>query len=474
MNNLGRKIFFCLMLVFFSFPFFVRAESYDIYVDKNYDGDEEGSSDKPFSSIDEALEKVSSLGKKIYVKNGTYEERITLSKGVELFGESKKQTIISGGTSGDTLTLNDDNSLKNLTIQGGNKAVYILGKAKISDCIIRDAKSIGINIFEKGGLVEISDSEIIKNGKGIYAQRGSYFKITNSQIENNNEEGIDIRDRTSGVISSNEISGNGEGGIELIVGGSEFLIKNNSIKKNKASGIALQFYSMAEKKGKIEIKNNVIASNGNNGVVCKAPSGGDYGKSYWDESIDLLENRIERNRLEGINSICRLTQAISEEEEKKNENIENQQISENNSEAEKLQEKTTEQIAEEEAMAQRLEKEKNMENVANEITVQKNQVAEEIGKKIEEIRNINKIKVFFIGPDYRKIQKVKDLLEKLRMEESRLVQVITEVGSLVNEEKKSFAVKTQEELKNFIESNSKTINEIEKKFSLFGWVRKLF
>jgi hypothetical protein len=465
---MNKKISLLVMILglgFFSFSNLVMADSYDLYVDANYNGDDKnGSKEKPFSTIEKALRKD---GDKIYIKNGTYKEKLTLEKGVELYGEDKKKTIIQG-----ELILKDKNTLKNLTIKGESEAIYIYGEADISNCIIRDSRKKGINIAEGKGLVKIKNTDFIKNGKGIYAQKGSYLNVIDSLFEGNSEEAIDMRDKIKGVISGNEIIGNGEGGIEIIIGSSDVLIKNNKIDKNKASGIATQFYSQASKTGKVEIKNNTITNNGKYGIVCKAPSGGSYEKDYWNKSIEIIENKIERNNLGAIDSHCRLIEAVTEEEEKQNIVIEVE-----NETREKPMEKTAEEIAreiaEEEKIMLRLEKEKNMENLANETLLIWENKKGEIEKKLEEIKNENKFKIFFIGPNYSKINELEKAIIELREINENLMQNITEPENLASDEKKLEALKVKKELENFITSNLNSISESEKSFSLFGWLKKI-
>ncbi|NTW30069.1 MAG: hypothetical protein HGA33_02240, partial [Candidatus Moranbacteria bacterium] len=70
----------CIFGLLGSFANSTAAAGYDYYVEKGNDGD--GSSDDPFGSIKDALDEISDHGgKTVFVKSGTYEESITLTKG---------------------------------------------------------------------------------------------------------------------------------------------------------------------------------------------------------------------------------------------------------------------------------------------------------------------------------------------------------------------------------------------------------
>ena len=109
--------------------------------------------------------------------------------------------------------------------------------------MIRGFGKIGVDIPPGNGKLTIQNSKI-KNGdgKGVYVQKGNRIKLIGNEIYENDEEGLDLRAEISGIISGNYIHNNREGGIEVIVGDADLEISNNTIKGNKASAIAAQFY----------------------------------------------------------------------------------------------------------------------------------------------------------------------------------------------------------------------------------------
>lgn len=458
--------FLSLALLFFVISN-VKSAGYDFYVNKDYEGEEKGTSENPFKTIEKALEKAQEKSK-ILVKNGTYEEQLVLKNGIEIYGEEKSKTIIKG-KNGSTIRGNDNNVIKNITILGGSSGIVFEKKGKIQNCIIKNVRKNAIEALAGNSELEITNSQITGSGKGAYIQSGRFVTIEKNKFFKNREEGIDLREKIKGTIHNNQIFENGEGGIEIIVGSSDVSIKNNLIKKNKSSGIATQFYSHAKKTGTIEIKNNTIANNGNYGIVCKAPSGGNPSKDYWNNSIEVTENNIERNKLKSISSSCKIIEAITEEEEKKNQTIEGDVTKE-----EANQENYDEEINKNEELSLISEKEIILNNLLNEISISHEISTEKIKGEIEKIKKESKIKVFFFGISYKKIKSVKILLEKIREDKLLLEKSISEIGDESPSNSTKDAIEKKEEIERILNSSELFLQEKENKFSLFGWILRSF
>lgn len=456
-------IVFCLTLIASVLLFnskTVLAEDYDLYVDQDYDGgDAEGTSEKPYTSISKALEK-SKDGDKVYIKNGTYEEEIVLEKEVDLYGQDKNKTIIKG-KSGSTVEAKDNSVLKNLTVSGGYSGVVFNKKGEIKNCIIEKVQKNAIDAKAGSSELKITDSKITGNAKGVYVQTGRVMLIANNEFISNIEEGIDVRDRTRGSIQNNEISSNGEGGIEIIVGSARVTIKNNIIRKNNASGIAAQFYTIAQKTGEIKIENNKIERNGHFGIVCKAPSGGKSSKNYWNDSLNLISNTIENNKDLAIAKSCKMAGAVTEEEIKENQ-IPNEEV-ENIVSAEAEPELETEDIY----MSEELP-------LINAIDALKPGI-EELNKSslelVESLQKRSPIKTFFVGTNYEKINQLRQLDEQQKNNLRRLQEIKSSNSSdFLNEIIDPLIESTEKN----ITSNDNFIVSQESKFSLLGWLfRKL-
>lgn len=473
-NEIGKAIIFLAIFVFtLNTAVSTKASSYDVYVDKSYDGDDsDGSSDKPFKKIEDAIEK----GDKIYVKKGTYEERISLPGGTEITGESRNETIIKGSAGLPAITAKNNNTIKNITVTGGSRGILFEGKGTIENCDLKNLSGEAITINQDAGTVTMKKLSVTANGKGVYAMKNSSYNITDSKFENNKGEGIDIRDRTSGIISGNSISNNKEGGIEIIVGSSNVTIKNNTIKKNKASGIAAQFYSFAKKIGDIRIFGNNIGYNGIYGLICKGPSGGDSSKGYYSKSIVLSDNKIENNRRKAISGTCKIAEVVDEQN---NQTIESETADDVSEEESMKEEEKTEGIEEikqeaEEVSRMLLEEKNALENKLAWIETNQQESIVKLNQIVDEIQNQNKIKTILFGLDHKKISAAKEELEKIKQNEDALNETLLEfekIGDTENTDKLKILIK---ELENKISIQNSLITKTENRFSLFGWAFKLF
>jgi len=452
-------------------PQMARAASYNIYVDKSYDGDEEGTSDKPYKTLKKAVEKAESNGsgeRKIHLKNGEYDGDLTLPKETELYGQEKAKVIIKGHDF-NNLNLEGNNKLENLTVSGGMNALNLKGKTTVSGCIIKNAGKNGVNMTEGSSPVVIEKSELAYNAKGMYVQKGRAIDIVDNSIHDNDEEGIDIREKVRGSVIGNDVFSNGEGGIEIVVGSANLTIRGNDIKKNKASGIANQFYSSASKTGKITITKNTISRNGHYGMYCGAPSGGEGRPSnYWSDSLDVTNNKIELNKKKAISGSCDVVKAVTEEEKKTNETIESETAIK---EEDKSAEEIVKQEQEEDVFKQEEEKEtKNKETLAQ-IKSDKNRLWEEISNKKTEINKTNRFKSFFFGFDPKAVSPVKEYNEKIKAN----IAVLSELSNNTNlDEVKLDIDQLKNEMDGRLKENEAFVQQKEKSFSLFGWALRLF
>ena len=145
----GVKLFELFSLVLLASLFTVNvaiAREYDLYVDADNDtGTEDGTEDHPYNTITEALA-VAQADDYVLIKDGTYEEDITVPREVNVYGESKSGVIIDGGSSGTTVTLNHKAKLKKVTVKGGATGIEVPVEAgvKIEDVKVKDVEGDGI------------------------------------------------------------------------------------------------------------------------------------------------------------------------------------------------------------------------------------------------------------------------------------------------------------------------------------------
>ncbi len=445
---------------------------YDCYVDANADSDGDGSKDKPFNKIKDALNEGE---KDIFIKEGKYSESITLGKGVKIKGDGN-DTVING------VVMKDNSYIESIKIDGGGVFVGSGDSAKLNDVTIVNSN---IGLETKGnGTVKISNSYISGNRKGIYIQKDKDIEIISSEVSKNNEEGIDIRQNVDGIISGNKIKNNKEGGIEVIAGGSELKIANNYIQGNKSSGIAIQYYKEANKNGALRIYDNNISSNGQYAVTCKNPSGGTPGASYWMESVNMGANSLSGNKDGEFAPFCKFSDdtvnvATKTKEELEQERLKQEQLEQEKKEAQlKEEEEVLKQKEKEQKMREQLEEEKRLEQerIIKERDIKKNEFeiiySEFLAKNEDdinlkkEIENRSKLLTYMVGPDYKKLNilagnvltyddkfvKLKSL--KNQIEDEDINNQIEEKMNDINDKEKN--------IKEFI------INELNK-FSLFGW-----
>ncbi|MCK4635809.1 MAG: right-handed parallel beta-helix repeat-containing protein [Candidatus Moranbacteria bacterium] len=484
-NMIMKRKIILIFLIFVGIsicPTFVLA-GYDFYVDADASSEGDGSKDDPFEEIEDALKKG---GKEIFVKNGTYKENITLSKNVKIKGESESKTIISG-----KVTMEDSTTIENLTIKSGGVSVGKGNNVKIDGVTITGA---GTGIETEGsGKLKVLNSNISENGKGMYIQKDKDIEIRSSTVSNNGEEGIDIRQNVDGIISGNKIKGNDESGIEVIAGGSELKISGNTLQNNGASGIAIQYYKSADKIGALRVYDNIISSNKNHGITCKNPSGGSPGGSYWTESVDMGANKIFSNKDGEFAPFCKFSDDTANAAIKTEDQLKQEKLVEEKAEQESLKKKEEEEnrlILEEEEKAklkeealqterlelekqERIERDKEKQLKVEDLYLDFLNQDESNNILKKEIENRSKIKSFFIGTDYKKLDQ---LSEQVLTYNKKIVE-IKELKQQINGEE----ILAQEQIIlkiNEIESKKAIFKEFVStemnKFSLFGWILNLF
>ncbi len=233
------------------------------------------------------------------LKAKTYKKNYTLKNGEVLEGAGAGKTTIKGN-----ITVRDKGVLRNLTIKGGQIALRSGASLTVENVTIDRAPGTAIET-RGGGTLIVRNSRIINTrGKAFYIQRGKHIIITGTTVRGSGEEGIDIRSGVSGVISGNVVTKNAESGIEVILGNSALKITKNVLSNNGASGIAAQYYTLAKKRGKLTIAGNTIQGNKSYGLVCKTPSGGHPGDTYWRDSMHLEDNVVSGNKFGSFDKRC--------------------------------------------------------------------------------------------------------------------------------------------------------------------------
>jgi len=235
-------------------------------------------------------------GHEIAIANGTYNERVTLSKSLKLSGESKTGVILDGtglpGTgsgivinAGKTGVTIQNLSIKNYTGANGNSnaGIYAVGgNNNLTLLHVVSSNNSSASGFYANGPVEnvmIDDLTAENNGagaRGIVIWNGLKKNITiqNSTVKNNNCCGIELQDGSASGV----------------------LIKNNNIEGNDSS---IGIVGLTNGAGPNIIEGNTIKVNGRFGIEIKNPNGTGSSDDQADGSIIVRNNTVTMGTLPG-------------------------------------------------------------------------------------------------------------------------------------------------------------------------------
>jgi len=316
-----KKIALVITLLFLVAPIFAFGESYDVYVDQDNDsGTEDGSEANPYNTITEGI--VAAMGndeddRKVYVANGEYREQVKIEEDVELYGESKRETVIYGKDDDDdefsyTVKMKHGTKIKDFKIKYGKTGILVDddSRAEIEDCKIKDFDKIGIEVLgadrSDKKLLTVEDCDIYDgDGKAMYIRKRKIY-IKDNEIFDNEEEGIDLRSKVKGKIYDNEIYDNGESAIEFEMRNAKLKIKDNKLKDNSGSGITAQYRGKNKTAKYVIVEDNKIKDNSDFGLRCALPQGGHPPINYFSSPIMLLDNVFENNSAGLFSPMCRM------------------------------------------------------------------------------------------------------------------------------------------------------------------------
>ncbi len=285
-------------------PIVVFGGSKSLYVDKDNKGTQDGSHDHPYQTISKAL-KHAKGSTVVYVGKGTYKENITLPKDVKLIGGKNVDDVVikADNPNQPTIVMKDDTEINKITVVGGRHGVRVLehAEAKIVRSVIKNSSRDGVHI-DKGSRDKkeqvLIDRSVIKGSRmaGIFSEKRSVI-VTDTDIIGN-ADGVDLVAGVKGWFADNRILENRASGFKLVLDGSSFWSKNNSIRRNGREGVEVNSYGAA---GAVGFKKAALIDNGRYGVarVVRAAEGNFQG-------LVLDNNRMEGNRLGGLSAILRL------------------------------------------------------------------------------------------------------------------------------------------------------------------------
>lgn len=230
-------------------PFGPVGES-ALLVDSTYTGgDSDGSSERPFTSIQNAVD-AASTGQEIGIASGTYTEDVSIESAVHLEGRCANDVIVEGRIH---VQNTGGVAIRGLTVRAGTPGILVDNVQPTGDDefglrvrFVRATENIGAGLEMNASGVKITDSEFSQTldidggdirqlGSGLFINNGSFFDVGASVISMNGFMGIDVADATgqplpiieqgpfkatatspsSGVISMNGIIGNKGGGMRI-------------------------------------------------------------------------------------------------------------------------------------------------------------------------------------------------------------------------------------------------------------------
>jgi len=267
-----RKVLLTMLAIAVALPFLVMAgDKHKIYVDHDASGKQDGSSKHPYKKLSTAVSKADSHTR-IYLKDGVYNENITLPAGAELYGSDEDGAAIIDAKDQDepVITLKGGARIVRITVRDGKNGIKTDndGKVNIIKCNIRSNHQEGIyingNDTKKGNQVNITDSNIENNGNnGIFSEKRK-ITVQDSRIKNNGSDGISLGSGVDAWIESNSIRENSGSGIKARLDGAFIFTKNNTINDNDRAGVEVVSYG---KSGRIDLSKSAIRHNDFYGIL---------------------------------------------------------------------------------------------------------------------------------------------------------------------------------------------------------------
>ncbi len=292
-------------------PVIVFGKSGTLYVNENAKGKEDGSSSHPYKTISQALKKAKK-GDEVRVKNGTYNENITIPGGVEVVsanGNREKVIIKSDNNDKPTVTMKDGSRLTRVSVKGGRHGVQVEGDAKatIYNVIIKDSKRDGIHAdkarVEKSKQLVVDKVQIYNNAlSGIYSEKRR-ISITDTDIWNNKLDGVDIEAGSNVWIEGSKMNANGGTGLAVTLDGSSIWTKNNSFRYNGHDGVEIAGLGGA---GTVSLKDAKFIQNAGYGIA-RVSKNAQADKTFSGvlQGVDKSTNTFDKNGKGTLSPIIR-------------------------------------------------------------------------------------------------------------------------------------------------------------------------
>ena len=203
----------------------------------------------------QAAVNASSPGDTIYVYNGTYGEQLTISRSINLVGESNQSTIIRGTGAYNSRGINITASvvnIRNLKIDNFYCGIYLNSSSNnniITGNTVTNSSYYGIHPYYSSNNNTVAQNTVTNCSYGIYFDSSSNNNVTGNTVMNCSDDGISFDTDTSyNTITQNTVA-NCSYGIYFDSGSGNNTITSNTV-TNGSRGIRLESSS-----------NNSITSN---------------------------------------------------------------------------------------------------------------------------------------------------------------------------------------------------------------------
>jgi len=241
----------------------------EIYVDSSYYGYSDGSAEKPYDSIQYAID-VADEGDTIYVFGGTYDEPLVINKKIKLWG-----SIEGGETVIDTKI--DERYTVEITADHAEMLDFT-----ISDSGDYKTSPIGALICIKSNNAVVQGNRINNNTNswGIYVDSTASGSVVSGNMINNTKIGINVYSSSTNDIFNNDVSNCSEYAIQVTSSSNNRLYSNYL--SNSGHGMYVQQCS------DINISNNTVTTINYYGI-------------YLHQSTGIVKNNdIINNEADGI------------------------------------------------------------------------------------------------------------------------------------------------------------------------------
>jgi nitrous oxidase accessory protein len=243
-----------------------------------------------YTTIQEAINHASEGGK-VFVKNGMYNESLTITKSLSLVGENKGSTIIVGSENTACLIQHDSVNVTGFTFRRPStmRWHYDIHLLNVKHCSVfeNNLESSFYGIW----LVDASFNNVFNNTasgnwNGIHLTTSNHNNISNNTITNSHDWGISTEGSNYNLMLGNYVASNGGAGISLDGGkpNTNNLIAQNTITRNGYNGIEITSMDSSNNK----IVGNSLTANGNTFGIAVLLA--------WDNNL-VMNNYIMGNQV---------------------------------------------------------------------------------------------------------------------------------------------------------------------------------